>query len=78
MKKICFITAARSEYGLLKWIIKAIGNSKVFERQLVVTGAHLLEEQGHTIDYIIQDGFPIDEIVDCQLDLTSVESIAAL
>ena len=60
-----------------QWIIKAIGASKVFERQLVVTGAHLLEEQGHTIDFIIQDGFPIDEIVDCQLDLTSVESIAA-
>lgn len=77
MKKICFVTAARSEYGLLKWLMKEVDNSKKFQLQLVVTGGHLLEEQGHTIDQIKEDGFRIDAEVDVQLDLTTKESIAA-
>ena len=52
MKKICVVTSARSEYGPLQWIIKDIDRSIDFELQLVVTGGHLLYEQGHTIDQI--------------------------
>ena len=53
MKKICFVTAARSEYGTLKWIMNDIKMSGVFELQLIATGGHLMKEQGHTIDQII-------------------------
>ena len=76
MKKICFVTAARSEYGLLKWLMKEVEESEELELQIVVTGAHLLEEQGHTIDIISADGFHIDEKVDAQLNTSSKESIA--
>ena len=71
------MTAARSEYGLLKWLMREVEQSDVFELQLVVTGAHLLEEQGHTIDIIREDGFMITEVVDAQLDTASKEEIAA-
>lgn len=77
MKKICFVTAARSEYGLLKWLMKEVENSDSFELQLIVTGAHLLDEQGHTIETIREDGFNISEVVDAQLDTSSKEEIAA-
>ena len=77
MKKISFVTAARSEYGLLKWLMKEVERSDSFELQLIVTGAHLLEEQGHTIDIIREDGFNISEVVDSQLDTTTKEEIAA-
>lgn len=76
MKKICFITAARSEYGLLKWLMKEVDESSEFQLQLIVTGGHLVAEQGHTIDMIISDGFRIDAEVDAQLDLETKESIA--
>jgi len=76
MKKICVVTASRSEYGLLKWLMKEIDNSADFELQLLVTGAHLLEEQGHTIDNIRDDGFEINEIIDVRIDTTSTEEIA--
>ncbi len=76
MKKLCFITAARSEYGLLKWIMKDVDASDVFNLHLIVTGAHLLHEQGHTIDQIIRDGFSISDIVDINLDDSSQEAIA--
>ena len=77
MKKLCFVTAARSEYGLLKWLMYDISNSSTFELQLIVTGGHLLDEQGHTIDQIIKDGFQIDAIVDAQLNTKSEAAIAA-
>lgn len=76
MKKICFVTAARSEYGLLKWIMKDVLNSGEFVFQLIVTGSHLLKEQGHTIDHIIDDGFAVDEIVDEVIDTSSQEKVA--
>ncbi len=76
MKKICFVTATRAEYGLLKWLMKEVDNAEDFELQVVVTGAHLLEEQGHTIDIIKNDGFIVDETVDAQLDTSSTETIA--
>ena len=77
MKKICVVTAARSEYAPMKWIMHDIAASDIFQLQVVVTGGHLLLEQGHTIDNIIADGFKIDAIVDANLDLSSSESIAA-
>lgn len=67
MKKICIITAARSEYGLLKWVIDGVCNDKELELQLVVTGAHLSEEHGKTVQFIEEDGYPIATRVDMQL-----------
>lgn len=67
MKKICIITAARSEYGLLKWIIDRAYQDPELELQLVVTGAHLSEEHGFTYRFIEEDGYPITAKVDMQL-----------
>ncbi|MBP3742488.1 MAG: UDP-N-acetylglucosamine 2-epimerase (hydrolyzing) [Treponema sp.] len=77
MKKICIVTAARSEYGCLKWLIKDIDADPAYQLQLIVTGGHLLYEQGHTIDIIKTDGFKIDAIVDANIDLSSTNTIAA-
>ena len=75
--KICFVTAARSEYGLLKWLMHDVKESDKFQLQLIVTGGHLIQEQGHTIDQIIEDGFKPNAIVDAQLDTSSTTAIAA-
>lgn len=77
MIKICFVTAARSEYGLLKWLMKAVEASSEFELQIVVTGGHLLEEQGYTINQIKRDGFHVNSEVDAHFDLSTQEGIAA-
>lgn len=76
MKKICFVTATRAEYGLLKWIMKEVEEVADFHLQVIVTGAHLMKKQGYTIDMIREDGFIIDEVVDSQLDTSSMENIA--
>ena len=67
MKKICIVTAARSEYGVLHWVIDEVNNDKDFQLQLVVTGAHLSSEQGYTYKFIEQDGYTISAKVDMHL-----------
>lgn len=76
MKKVCVVTAARSEYGVLRWVIDEVHNDKDLELQLVVTGAHLSEEQGLTYKFIEQDGYPIAEKVPILLPSDDNVSIA--
>lgn len=75
MKKVCIVTAARSEYGLLRWVIDEIYHSSEMELQLVVTGGHLSEEQGNTYKAIEKDGYPIAAKVDIKVDSTDQVSI---
>ena len=62
MNNVCVVTTARSEYGVLRWIIDEIFHHPEMELQLVVTGGHLSLEQGHTVDFIINDGYPFMSI----------------
>lgn len=71
MKKVCIVTAARSEYGLLKWVIDEVYNSSSLELLLVVTGGHLSAEQGYTCQDIENDGYPIAAKVDIQVNSSS-------
>lgn len=58
--KICVFTAARSEYGLMKWIMHDLQDHPHFHLQIVATGTHLSEEHGYTLREIEEDGFTID------------------
>ena len=59
-KLIGVITTTRADYGLLRYIIKAIQESSCLELYLIVSGTHLIAEYGNTIDEIEADGFPIN------------------
>ncbi len=61
MKRICILTAARAEYGLLKNLIQKLSGETEFEVDVVVTGAHLAPEYGLTFREIEQDGIRIDK-----------------
>ncbi|WP_418233663.1 UDP-N-acetylglucosamine 2-epimerase [Butyricimonas virosa] len=75
MKKVCVITASRSEYGLLRWTIDGVCKNNNLELQLVVTGTHLMEEQGYTYRNIEDDGYPIAAKVNMHIDSTTKEAI---
>lgn len=75
MKKICIITAARSEYGLLRWTIDGVHHDPELELQIVVTGAHLSAEHGETWRDIVEDGYPIAAKVDMGLNSDTKEAI---
>lgn len=76
MKKIGVITATRAEYGVLRNVIQAISNDEELELCLMVTGAHLSEKYGYTIQEIYDDGYPIAEKIpilaggDSELEIT--------
>ncbi len=75
MKNVCIITAARSEYGLLRWTIDGVHKNSNLELQLVVTGAHLMAEHGYTYKCIEKDGYPISAKVDMGLVSNSQKAI---
>lgn len=66
MRKICVLTGARSEYGLLHGLLKLIQKDCDTQLQLVVTNMHLRPEFGNTYLEIEKDGFTIDKKVHMQ------------
>ncbi len=59
MKNISFITSGRADYDLLSPLMNRVNASKNLNLQLVVSGAHFMDNQGLTVDRIIKDGFEI-------------------
>ena len=67
MKKarlILGVTGIRSDYDIMSSVFRAIKNHPNLELRLIVTGAHLSEEYGNTIDDIYNDGFEIEEKIE--------------
>ena len=67
MKKICFVTGTRAEFGLLSPLMHLFQKDETFELQIVATGAHLSPEFGLTYKEIEKAGFFIDEKVEILL-----------
>lgn len=74
--KIAVITAARSEYGLLQWLITDLENDDEVELSLIATGSHLSEEQGLTYRQIESDGHIISKKAFFAIDNRSARGIA--
>jgi GDP/UDP-N,N'-diacetylbacillosamine 2-epimerase (hydrolysing) len=64
MRRACFVTATRAEYGLLRPLHRALQQAPEFEPLLVVTGTHLAAEYGRTVAAIEADGVKVDERID--------------
>ncbi|MDG1974401.1 MAG: UDP-N-acetylglucosamine 2-epimerase [Flavobacteriaceae bacterium] len=66
-RKICVVTGTRAEYGLLYWTMKRIQDEPNLELQVIATGMHLSPEFGNTYNIIENDGFNIDNKIECLL-----------
>jgi GDP/UDP-N,N'-diacetylbacillosamine 2-epimerase (hydrolysing) len=61
--KILGVTGIRSDYDIMSSVFTAVSEHPDLDLQVVVTGAHLSDAYGHTVDEIRKDGFIIaDEI----------------
>lgn len=60
MRKICFVTGTRAEYGLLCRLMRLVADDPDLQLQIVATNMHLLPEYGMTYREIEKDGFSID------------------
>ncbi|MDP3726191.1 MAG: UDP-N-acetylglucosamine 2-epimerase [bacterium] len=63
MRKILFVTERRADYSRFKPIIDKIIQDPDLDYYLIVTGIHLLERHGKTIDFIEKDGIKVSSIV---------------
>ena len=75
IKKVCIVTASRSEYGLLRWLIDEVKKDHQLCLQLIVTGTHLSPEFGLTYTEIEEDGYEINEKVDMQVSSSTQSGI---
>lgn len=76
MRKIAVFTGNRAEYGLQFPLLKAIDKHPELEYQLIVSGAHLDNNFGNTLDEIKRDGFRISAEVKIEFNNDSSSSTA--
>lgn len=57
MKKLVFVTCSRADFGKLKPLIQACEKSHLYEVHIFVSGMHLNERYGKTIDEVKKCGF---------------------
>ena len=62
--KILIVTGTRADYSILYPLISLVNSSSAHQLQLVVTGNHLSDKYGNTIDDIQNDGFAISRKID--------------
>lgn len=63
MRKICFVTGTRAEYGLLSRLMRLVKEDRDLRLQVIATNMHLMPEYGETYKEIEKDGFIIDKKV---------------
>lgn len=67
MRKICFVTGSRAEYGLLSNIMRFVAEDKNTVLQIIATNMHLSPDYGLTYREIEADGFTINRKVEMLL-----------
>lgn len=76
LRKICFVTGSRADFGLLIWPMRAIRQTPGLALQLIATGMHLSPEFGYTVNNIEDEGFKVDEAVETLLSSDSGVGVA--
>lgn len=56
-KKVLYITGTRADYGLMYNTLELLNNEDNIQLDIVVTGMHLMEEFGYSLDEIKKDDF---------------------
>lgn len=70
-RRVCVFTGSRSEYGLMRFLIKAVEEQVELNLQLIVTGSHLSELHGRTVSEIESDGVPISSVLPISINSNS-------
>lgn len=74
-RKILYISGTRADYGLMRSVLRSIYNHPDLSLDIVVTGMHLMEEFGNTLEEIKEDGFRY-HIIDVQNENDTKEAMA--
>ncbi len=75
MKKICFISGSRADYGLMSNLMKLVKKDQNLFLQLIVTGSHLSKKHGTTYKEILKDNLNIDAKINLRIQNDKPEDI---
>jgi len=79
-RKILAVTGIRSEYDIMSPVFKVINEHPKSKLELIVTGAHLSDAYGYTINEILNDGFviadKIESLINGDNDSSRVKGLA--
>ena len=64
-RTVCVVTGSRAEFGLLRILMDAIAADPALELRSIVTGSHLSNAFGSTVDEVRASGHRIDREVRC-------------
>jgi len=67
MRKICYVTGTRADFGLMQNTLQCIHAHKDLHLSIIATGMHLLPEYGETWSEIVDCGLQIDAKVVVEL-----------
>jgi len=76
LRRIAVVTVGRSDYGLLRPLLRQLSISPDCQLDLIVAAAHWVSRYGDTVREIEADGFAIATRVDCTLAADTPASIA--
>lgn len=62
IRKVLYISGTRADYGLMRSVLKCIHEHPCLTLEIAVTGMHLMEEFGTTLDEIEKDNFCVSRI----------------
>ena len=67
MRKICYISGTRADFGLMKYVLQKIDEDKDLNLEIIITGMHLLSEYGCTYQEIQDAGLSVISKVKVEL-----------
>ena len=76
-RTVAVVTTSRADYGHLYWVLKDLETEPAIDLLLIAIGAHLSAEFGCAVGEIEDDGFRVDERVECLLSSDSVALAAS-
>ena len=77
MKTVAFLTGTRADYGKIKPLIAALGETGLFKIEILVTGMHLLPQYGSTVGQVIEDNLGEVHFLPNQVGEQSMENALA-
>ncbi len=75
-RRIAVVTGSRADYGLLRPVLGGIAGHPNLELQLLVTGSHLSERHGRTIEAILADSLHPAAQIDLALSADSAHAVS--
>lgn len=69
--KVAYVTSSRADYGIVRRYLHLLNGDEYIDFSVLVTGSHLEEKFGKTVDNIQADGFKIETEIPIFMDSSS-------